>query len=184
MSYLNLIMIIPNLPSLPFGTIIKGGVGGIWRSFYTPFGEDSNFFNIKEIFMNQRVKSIGILIVLGGMLLFGGGCVVLGAGAIGGAAASAVYLDGELYHAYSVPIEKAWKASEEVVAEKNMKVTEKYIENMERNRAIKGKTQDGKDFQIRLEAKAADVTVIRVRIGALGDEDYSQKVHDWIRQRF
>ncbi|MBP1719876.1 MAG: hypothetical protein H6Q43_3314, partial [Deltaproteobacteria bacterium] len=90
------------------------------------------------------------------------------------AAAGSVYMQGELYHAYSIPIDKAWKASEEVVAEKNMKVTRKYIENMDRNRVIMGKTQDGKDFQISLEAKA----------GTFGDEAYSQKIHDWISQKF
>jgi len=134
--------------------------------------------------MDRWVEKIAIWMVLGGMLLFGAGCTVLGVGAVGGAAAGSVYAQGELYHAYSVPIDKAWKASEEVVAEKNMKMTRKYIENMERNRVIMGKTAEGKDFKISLEAKAADVTVIRVRIGTFGDEDYSQKVHDWIRQKF
>ena len=134
--------------------------------------------------MGQRMKKIGIWVALGGMILFGTGCAVLGVGAVGGAAAGSVYLQGELSHAYSVPMEKAWKAAEEVVTEKNMKVTEKFITNMDRNRGIKGKTQEGNDFQIFLEAKAADVTVIRVRIGTLGDEAYSQKVHDWITQKF
>lgn len=134
--------------------------------------------------MDQKMKKIAIWMVLGGMILFNTGCVVLGAGAVGGAAAGSVYAQGELYHAYSIPIDKAWKASEEVVAEKNMKVTRKYIENMERNRVIRGKTPEGKDFQISLEAKAADVTVIRVRIGTFGDEAYSQKIHDWISQKF
>lgn len=134
--------------------------------------------------MEQRMKRLGIWIALGGMLLFGAGCAVLGVGAVGGAAAGSVYMHGELYHAYSVPIEKVWKAAEEVVAEKNMKVSEKYIENMERKRAIKGKTRDGEDFQILLETKAADVTVLRVRVGVFGDEPYSQKIHDWITQKF
>jgi hypothetical protein len=130
------------------------------------------------------MKRIGIWIALGGMVLFGAGCALIGVGALGGAAAGAVYANGELYHAYSVPIEKAWKASEEVVAEKNMKVTRKFIENLERNRTIKGKTPEGRDFEINLEAKAADVTVIRVRIGIFGDEAYSVKIHDWISQKF
>ena len=134
--------------------------------------------------MDQQLKKIGIWVVLGGMMLFSTGCVVLGVGAVGGAAAGSVYIQGELHHVYSVPIEKAWKASEEVVAEKNWKVTQKFIENMDRNRTIKGKTQEGKDFQISLEAQKADVTLIRVRVGTFGDEAYSQKIHDWISQKF
>jgi len=134
--------------------------------------------------MDRRIKRIGNWVALGVVLLFGAGCALVGVGAVGGVAAGSVYLHGELYHAYSVPMEKAWKASEEVVAEKNMKVTAKYIENLDRNRLIKGKTQDGKEFQIKLEPKAADVTVIRVRVGVFGDEAYSQKIHDWITQKF
>ncbi|MBP1719696.1 MAG: hypothetical protein H6Q43_3134, partial [Deltaproteobacteria bacterium] len=67
--------------------------------------------------MDQRMKKIAIWMVLCGMILFNTGCVILGAGAVGGAAAGSVYMQGELYHAYSIPIDKAWKASEEVVAE-------------------------------------------------------------------
>ncbi len=74
--------------------------------------------------MNQRMKTIAIWIGLGGMILFSAGCAVLGVGAVGGAAAGSVYLNGEHYHAYSAPMEKAWKASEDVMAEMEMKVTE------------------------------------------------------------
>ena len=134
--------------------------------------------------MDQGMKKIAVWVVLGGMILFSAGCAGVGVKPLGKETGNWMYWSGELWHAYSVPMEKAWKASEEVVAEKNMKVTEKFITNMDRNRGIKGKTQDGNDFQIFLEAKAADVTVIRVRIGTLGDEAYSQKVHDWITQKF
>jgi len=83
-------------------------------------------------------------------------------------------LERRTLHAYSVPWRRL-EASEEVVAEKNMKVTEKFIENMDRNRVIKGKTLDGKDFKISLEAKAAEITVIRVRIGVIGDNPRSKR---------
>jgi len=134
--------------------------------------------------MNRRMTGIGIWIALSVMTLFGAGCAAVAVGVVGGGVATAVYKNGELSQAYSVPIEKAWKASEEVVAEKNMKVSEKFIDNTERNRAIKGKTQDGKDFQINLEAKTAEVTTIRVRIGFAGDEAYSRNIQEWISQKF
>ena len=134
--------------------------------------------------MDQGMKKIAVWVVLGGMILFSAGCAGVGVKPLGKETGNWMYWSGELWHAYSVPMEKAWKASEEVVAEKNMKVTEKFIENMDRNRVIKGKTLDGKDFKISLEAKAADVTVIRVRIGAIGDNPRSQKIHDWIVQKF
>jgi hypothetical protein len=81
-------------------------------------------------------------------------------------------------------MEKAWKATEDVVAEKGMKVTEKYLDNMDRNRFIKGTMRDGKECQITLETKAPDVTVVKVRVGFFGDEVASQQIHDQIKQKF
>jgi len=135
--------------------------------------------------MNPKMSGGGILLILGSMIFFGAGCgFFVGAAVVGGAAGTTVYLNGELQHAYSVPMEKAWKASEEVVAEKGMKVTEKYIDNMDRNRFIKGKMRDGQECQISLEAKAPDVTVVKVRVGFFGDEANSQQIHDQIKQKF
>lgn len=135
--------------------------------------------------MNPKISGVGILLIVGCMVFFGAGCgLFVGAAVVGGAAGTTVYLNGELQHAYSVPMEKAWKATEDVVAEKGMKVTEKYIDNMDRNRFIKGKMRDGKECQIGLEATAPDVTVVKVRVGFSGDEAYSQQIHDQIKQKF
>ena len=132
--------------------------------------------------MNQRMKKIGIWVVLGGMMLFGAGCAV-GVVVVGGTAATAVYLNGELSYAFSAPMEKVWKASEAVVVDKKMKATEKSIDNMDRNRVIKGKTREDKDFQISLEAKDKDVTVVKVRVGFFGDQDKSLEIIEAIEQK-
>jgi hypothetical protein len=105
--------------------------------------------------------------------------VVAGAGAVAGVG-TAQYVAGELKQTYSTPMEKAWNASLAGVDELKMKPTEKYIDNLDQNRVIKGKTQDGKDFQISLEAMAKDVTLVKVRIGVFGDEEYSKKVQEAI----
>jgi hypothetical protein len=133
--------------------------------------------------MDQRMKKFGILVVLGGMLLTGAGCAGVGVVVVGGAAATAVYLNGELSYAVSAPMEKAWKASEAVMADKKMKATEKSIDNMDRNRVIKGKTKEDKDFQISLEAKDKDVTVIKVRVGYFGDQEKSLEIVEAIEQK-
>ena len=131
--------------------------------------------------MDQWMKRIGIWIVLGGIMLFGAGCV--GIAVVGGTAATAVYLNGELSYAVSAPMEKVWKASEAVTVDKKMKVTEKSIDNMDQNRVIKGKTREDKDFQISLEAKDKDVTVVKVRVGYLGDQDKSLEIIEAIEQK-
>jgi len=123
-----------------------------------------------------------VLILLLFTVLAGTGCalfVVAGAGAAAGVG-TAQYVAGELKQAYATPMEKAWNASLAVVDELKMKPTEKYIDNLDQNRVIKGKTQDGRDFQISLEAMAKDVTQVKVRIGVFGDEEYSKKVQEAI----
>lgn len=120
------------------------------------------------------------------LLLFLGmsstGCalfVAAGAGAAVGVGASE-YIGGELKQAYAAPMEKTWNASLAAVDQLNWKSTEKYIDNLDRNRVIKGKTLEGKDFQISLEAMAKDVTMAKVRIGVFGDESISQKAQNAI----
>ena len=131
--------------------------------------------------MNQRKERIGIWIVICGTILFVAGCA--GVVLVGGTAATAVYLNGELSYAVSAPMEEVWKASEAVMADKEMKATEKSIDNPDRNRVIKGKTRDKKDFQISLEGKDKDVTVIKVRVGYLGDQDKSLEIIEAIEQK-
>jgi hypothetical protein len=80
-------------------------------------------------------------------------------------------------------MEKVWKASEAVMVDKKMKATEKSIDNMDRNRVIKGKTREDKDFQISLEAKDKDVTVLKVRVGYFGDQDKSLEIVEAIEQK-
>jgi hypothetical protein len=77
-------------------------------------------------------------------------------------------------------MEKAWNASLAAAEELKMKTTEKSIDNLDQNRVIKGSTEEGKDFQIALEALAKDVTMVKVRVGILGDEAYSKKIQEGI----
>jgi predicted transcriptional regulator len=64
--------------------------------------------------------------------------------------------------------------------ELKMKATEKYMDNLDQNRVIKGKTAEGKEFQISLEAQGKEATRVKVRIGTFGDEEYSKKIQEAI----
>jgi hypothetical protein len=111
----------------------------------------------------------------------GMGCalfVVAGAGAAG--VGTAEYIGGELKQAYAAPMEKTWDAALTSTEQLKTKVTEKSIDNLDQNRVIKGKTQEGKAFQISLEALAKDVTLVKVRVGIFGDEKYSREVQEII----
>jgi hypothetical protein len=131
--------------------------------------------------MNPKMNGVGILLIFVITVFGGAGCgLIVGAGAVGGTAGAAVYVSGEMRLAYLVSMEKAWKASEDVISEWGMKATEKYIDNMDRSRVIKGKTKENEDFEIILEAKDTDVTVIKTRVGLLGDRNKAQKLLDEI----
>jgi hypothetical protein len=129
--------------------------------------------------MNSWKKGFGLILLLFTAMAGTGCALFVAAGAVAGVG-TAEYIAGELKQTYSTPMEKAWNASLAGVDELKMKPTEKYIDNLDQNRVIKGKTQDGKDFQISLEAMGKDVTLVKVRIGVFGDEEYSKKVQEAI----
>ena len=131
--------------------------------------------------MNSWKKGF-VIILMSFTVMAGTGCalfVVAGAGAAAGVG-TAQYISGELKQAYAAPMDKTWNASLAAVEELKMKTTEKYIDNLDQNRVIKGKIGEKKDFQIALEAMAKDVTMVKVRIGVFGDEEYSKKVQEVI----
>jgi hypothetical protein len=88
-----------------------------------------------------------------------------------------------LKQAYAAPMEKTWNASIATTDELKMTTTEKSIDNLDKNRVIKGRTEDGKDFQVALEALGKDVTMVKVRIGLFGDEKSSKTVHAAIAKK-
>jgi hypothetical protein len=109
------------------------------------------------------------------------GCALFVAGAgVAAGVGGAEYVQGELKQAYAAPMEKAWNASLATVDELKMKTTEKWIDNQDQNRGIKGKTHEKEDFQIALEAMSKDVTMVKVRIGVFGDEAYSKRIQEVI----
>lgn len=128
----------------------------------------------------------GVWIIL---LLFipagGTGCALFVAAGAGAAVAigTAEYMGGELKQAYAAPMEKTWNASIATTDELKMTTTEKSIDNLDKNRVIKGRTEDGKDFQVALEALGKDVTMVKVRIGLFGDEKSSKTVHAAIAKK-
>jgi hypothetical protein len=128
--------------------------------------------------MKSWTKGIRMILVLSAVVT-NAGCAlfVVGAGVAVGVG-GVEYYRGELKQAYAAPMEKAWNASLTAVDELKMKTTEKSIDNMDQNRVIKGSTEEGKDFQIAIEALSKDVTMVKVRVGLLGDEAYSKKIQE------
>jgi len=135
----------------------------------------------KEVLMEDWKKGIWVLLLL--FIATGGtGCglfIAAGAGAAVAVGASE-YIGGEMKQAYAAPMEKTWNAVLEAGDELKMKTTEKSIDNLDKNRVVKGKTYEGTDFEISLEALGKDVTMVKVRIGVFGDEKGSKAIHETI----
>jgi hypothetical protein len=128
--------------------------------------------------MKSWANGIWMILILSAVVA-SAGCALFVAGAgVAAGVGGAEYYRGELKQAYAAPMEKAWNASLAAAEELKMKTTEKSIDNMDQNRVIKGSTEEGKDFQIALEALAKDVTMLKVRVGILGDEAYSKKIQE------
>jgi hypothetical protein len=128
--------------------------------------------------MNSGVKGICMIVILCAIGA-SASCALFAAGAgVAAGVGGAEYYRGELKQAYAAPMEKAWNASLAAAEELKMKTTEKSIDNLDQNRVIKGRTEEGKDFQIALESLSKDVTMVKVRVGLLGDEAYSKKIQE------
>jgi hypothetical protein len=129
----------------------------------------------------QGIWIILLLFMAGG----GTGCgifVAAGAGAAVGVGA-AEYIGGELKQAYAAPMEKTWEASLAAADELKMKTTEKSIDNLDQNRVLKGRTEEGKDFQVSLEKLGKDVTMVKVRVGLFGDVKASRDIQERIAKK-
>ena len=130
--------------------------------------------------MKSWTKGIRMILILS-TVLANAGCALFAVGAgVAVGVGGAEYYRGELKQAYAAPMEKAWNASLTAVDELKMKTTEKSIDNLDQNRVIKGSTEEGKDFQIAIEALSKDVTMVKVRIGVFGDEAVSKKIQEVI----
>jgi len=130
--------------------------------------------------MNYLAKGKWIcLILFVAMASAGCGLFVVGAGVAAGVG-GAEYVHGELKQAYAAPMEKAWNACLATVDELKMKSAEKWTDNLDQYRVIKGKTKEERNFQIALEATSKEVTTVKVRIDTFGDEEYSKKIQEVI----
>ena len=130
--------------------------------------------------MNYLVKGKWILLICLATMA-SSGCALFAAGAgVAAGVGGAEYVHGELKQAYAASLEKAWNACLATVDELKMKTAEKWIDNLDQNRVIQGKTNEGKDFRIALEAMSKDVTMVKVRIGVFGDEAQSKRIQEVI----
>lgn len=129
--------------------------------------------------VKRLVRSVAflgcLLIALGGcsrqLLLFTGAVAAAGAGTY-------AYVKGDLKRNYEAPMARAWTATVKAVEELKLPVESQQHDAF--SGSLKGKMADGKSFAINLKRLAESSTEIGIRIGAFGDRDRSEAIHNKI----
>ena len=119
-----------------------------------------------------------ILIVPGLAFLFGCAAAVVGGAAGAGAV---LYSKGELKSNENASLDRVLNAAEEAMNSMNLKVISKDHD------ALKGKLlakrENGDNIDIKLEQKPNNITEMKIRVGAFGNEDQARLIQEKIRQK-
>lgn len=123
-------------------------------------------------------KILIIVIVPGLALLYGCAAAVVGGAAGAGAV---LYSKGELKSTENAPLERVLNAAEEAMNSMSFKVVSKDHD------ALKGKLlakrENGDNIDIKLEQKPNNLTEMKIRVGAFGNEDQARLIQEKIRQK-
>ena len=121
-----------------------------------------------------------VMVLLAGVLMFGGGCAVL---LIGGAAAAGAgtvaYINGELKDTEGVAYDTVYNATLAAMNDLQYAVVSKEKDAV--NAKITVRTSGDKKIEIKLVKQSATVTEIHIRVGTFGDEALSRQILDKIK---
>jgi len=134
----------------------------------------------KENTMNTKAMHRAFMVLMAGLLCWGmQGCAVLVAG---GAAAGGTYayFNGQADQEYNAGIQRTFNASLAACRDMGIPV-EKQTLNGDSGK-ITGRL-DGDRISISQTLKADNVTLVSVRVGLLGNETVSRKIHTAIENR-
>ena len=124
----------------------------------------------------MRKRFLALLLVLT-CLAGSSGCAILAAGAVAGGGTYA-YVSGWGEQSYAVDLDKAYKATLTACRRLKLTVTEQQ-QNLS-DASIKAHDADETSIWIKLDAKNTNITRISVRVGLLGDEIATQRIHNAI----
>lgn len=117
------------------------------------------------------MRLVRLLLVLP-VLWWGAGCAFLAGAAVGGA--GVVYVKGEAAKRYPRKVPQVYRAALTALKELGATITEK-LEGDE-VASIKGRTAGGDELTMRMKREDQGVTLVKLRVGLLGNRDYSQMV--------
>jgi hypothetical protein len=126
----------------------------------------------------MRKEQIFLTILLIGMMLLNGGCVVAAVGL--GAAGTVAYARGDLQAVESVGIDDLYKATLKSLDELELHPTTKSKDAL--SAVIIARDAEDKKVTIKLKAETEDSTSLSIRIGVFGNETKSRLIYEKIRE--
>jgi hypothetical protein len=126
--------------------------------------------------MKKRTQWFGLLVV-GAFLISGCELALLGVGAVGAGSGTYLYLSGDMKTDYYHSFDTTWTACQKTVAD--MRGVEVRPDKEIGNGKISAVINDEK-VRIEVTYKAKNLTTVSVRVGLLGNELSSQRIHDRI----
>lgn len=126
--------------------------------------------------MKRRARMFVVVSIITGFAVLGTGCALLvGAGAGAGAIA---YIKGESIRTYDFPIKDVSAATQKAFSVLGITPSETNVGEIEST--FEGTMKDESKVSIKLTSKAQKTTEARVRVGRIGNETASQRIHDEI----
>jgi len=109
--------------------------------------------------------------VLAAVFLMGGCGFLAGAAVAGG---GVYYMQGEASKWYAKSVPEVYEASVEALEELDVIVTERMKSDVEAS--IKGRTAGGDAVTLKVKQKGKDVAEVKLRVGIMGNEEYSHLI--------
>ena len=129
--------------------------------------------------MHSFLKKLGVWSVALACVGFLSGCA---AAVVGGAAAGAViYHKGELKSTEKGSVQEVYRAALGALNSMKLDTVTKTQDGL--NGKILAKEQNGDNVDIKLEQKPNNLTEVKIRVGAFGDESRARVVLDHIREQ-
>ena len=124
----------------------------------------------------MKRTSVILALILSGIAVYSGGCILLAAGAGAGTVA---YVRGDLEATYDANIDKVYNATLKSMGELELTPTQKQKDAL--TALVVARTSADKKVTIKLTRVGESLTKITIRIGVFGDEVLSRAIFERIK---
>lgn len=118
-----------------------------------------------------------LLLIMGMFLLSGCPALVVGGAAVGAGTGTYLFIEGELKTDYSFPFDTTWNACEKAISDMH---GVDVIPYKEIGKGTIDAIINGEKVRFNVTYKSNNITTVGIRVGVLGNQLASQRLHDKI----